>query len=492
MPASDKHKDYDKYIDQWQMVRDCVEGELAVKARSSAGSGESKHNWPNGGLYSLAGTKYLPPPNPEDNSNENRERYWSYRKRASFVNFTGMTKEGLMGMVFRRGIEVELPAGLEYLNDNADGGGTSFAQLVKDGIADSMETGRFFILADYPEAPMGLTAAEVDAMGLAARMCCYPAESVTNWRWERVGSEWKLTLVVLEEKHCKDVDEFTQDEKTYHRALMLKDGVYIQALYDENDNLVAHEDENGDEQPFMVPRKFDGSTWDYIPGQFFGSQNNDPTPDKSILADIAGVNLAHYRNSADYEESCFVVGQPTAVIAGLSQGWIDDNFKDGLMVGSRRAILLPEGGSGTFLQANPNQMPSEGMAKKEEQMVKLGARVIQDNGGVETAEAARIRFAGQNSKLGTLITNWEEGLENVVYWLGLFMGVDGEVEIEINKQFYEASLDPQAVIAQIQLLDRGVIGQSDVRNKLRKSGWIDHERTDEEIDEENGMADPLM
>jgi hypothetical protein len=69
--------------------------------------------------------------------------------------------------------------------------------------------------------------------------------------------------------------------------------------------------------------------------------------------------------------------------------------------------------------------------------------------------------------------------------------VVGDIDIEINKQFYDMSIDPQEVIAGIQLLDRGVIADSDLRGKLRKTGWIDSERTDDEIMEETGMADPL-
>ena len=161
------------------------------------------------------------------------------------------------------------------------------------------------------------------------------------------------------------------------------------------------------------------------------------------------------------------------------------------MLGSRSAMLLPEGGSATLLQANANQMPELGMQRKEEQMVMIGARIIQDSSGVETAEAAKIRFGGQNSKLSVLVGNWEQALENVVYWVGEFMGVPADVEVEMNKQYYDKTISPQEIVADIQLLDRGVIALSDMRKGLRKSGRIEHDRTDEDIEEENGTANPL-
>jgi hypothetical protein len=61
----------------------------------------------------------------------------------------------------------------------------------------------------------------------------------------------------------------------------------------------------------VQPKRGDGEAWNYIPFTFVGSVNNDETPDLPPLYDLAVLNVAHYRNSADYEESCYMVGQPT-------------------------------------------------------------------------------------------------------------------------------------------------------------------------------------
>jgi hypothetical protein len=479
MPASTQHPDYISNLQRWELVRDCVEGEDAIKLRRDRSGSQALGV----GLLTADGTRYLPAPNARDSSQENLERYLAYRLRASFVNFTGFTKEGLLGMVFRKPAVIELPTGLEFLNDNADGGGTGIVQLLKDGIADTMETGRYGLLTDYPEAPAGLTQAQVEARGLRATISTYPAESIVNWRFETVGTITQLTLVVLKELVDKVEDDFEVEQVTHHRALVLIDGVYAQQLYDEDDKPIG---------PMIVPTKADGSTWSIIPFQFVGSQNNDPTPDKSVLLDLANVNVSHYRNSADYEESSFMVGQPTPVISGLSQSWVDDILKGGVMLGSRTAILLPDGGSGSLLQADPNSMPAVGMERKEQQMIMIGARIIQDSSGVETAEAAKIRFGGQNSKLAMLAGNWDEALTTAIKWAGEFQGTsDGKVKVEMNKQYFDATLTPQEAIAGTQLLDRRVIAPSDLRGKLRKTGWIEMDRTDEAIDDENGAVVPV-
>jgi hypothetical protein len=129
-------------------------------------------------------------------------------------------------------------------------------------------------------------------------------------------------------------------------------------------------------------------------------------------------------------------------------------------------------------------MPERGMEMKEAQMVKLGARIIMENKGNETAEAAKIRFAGQNSKLGTVVGNIESALKQCFGWAMEFMGGTGENEIEINREFFDKSVDPQLVMARIQLLDRGVIAKSDLQDKLRIEGEIAQERSNDDIDSE--------
>ena len=479
MPASDTHPDYAPRV--WEKVRDCVKGAIAIKKRAG-GSG-------NGAMFSLPGTRYLPAPSPEDEDDDNKMRYASYRERANFVNFTGATLEGMIGMVFREDMVVELPESISYLEDSADGGELSLDQLSKSLTSNLLQAGRHGLLVDYPKAEVGLTQAEVAAKGLQASILSYDSENIKNWRTEVINGKKMLVMVVLAEPTKKYTEDgFSYKELMYHRVLRLVEGKYIQELYDENDVMIVAED--GTTQAEV--RKADGSAWDMIPFVFVGAVNNDESVDKAPLLDIAEVNIAHYHNSADYEESCFIVGQPTPVFSGLTQTWVDKVMKNGVKLGSRKGVLLPVGGSGDLLQANENQMPMKGMEHKEAQMVNLGARIIQDSVGTETAEAAKIRFAGQNSKLSNIVGNVEDALMNCFDWISEFMGAKGQESlIELNRKFYDATMDPQLVIAQIQLMDRQVIAKTDLRRNLRNANMIDSDRSDEDIDGDVEEIDPL-
>lgn len=486
MPASDQSKLYTQNLPSWQLVRDCVAGSKAVKEAQSIGESENNATT---NIGNITGSRYLPVPNPSDNSQENRDRYQSYKKRANFVNFTGSTKDGFLGMVNRKPAIIELDPSIAYMEDNANGAGLGLQQLAQGATDEVLEVGRHGLLADFPMSEPGqsLTA----TANLKATIKQYPAESIINWRESTINDETVLTLVVLAEEVEKvSPDGFETECVTHHRVLLIEDGIYKQRMYDEDDRLILMGE--GDEVTAdIIPRKSDGSTWDKIPFVFIGAMNNDPFPDKAPLYDIAEMNIAHYRNSADFEESSFMIGQPTPVISGLTQGWVKDVLKNGVMFGSRTAILLPENASAALLQANPNQMPERGMEIKEQQMIAIGAKIITDSSGVETAEAAKIRFAGQNSKLSLVVGNVESAILNALEWCVMYMGGSGENIFEINKQFYDASVNPQLLVAQMQLMDRGVIAKSDLRHHMRKTALISSDRTDDDIDAEVGNIDPL-
>tara|TARA_R110002153_G_scaffold78418_7_gene200849 strand:+ start:2645 stop:4021 length:1377 start_codon:yes stop_codon:yes gene_type:complete len=458
MPVSDKHEAYQENLPIWELGRDSVKGAPAIKK---------------------GGTKYLPMPNSLDQSEENKQDYADYKQRACYVNFTGQTKEGLIGMAFLKDAVIEIKEPLSYLEKSTDGGALSLTQFTRKLLGDSLEVGRSGILVDYPTVPDGLTKIETD--GINANMLRYKAESIINWRTENINGASVLSLVVLTEKVQKTSDDgFSSEEVTYYRVLKLEEGVYSQCIYNDEEDIVS----------IIEPTKNDGSRWNEIPFTFVGSENNNEDIDKPVLIDIAEANIAHYRNSADYEESSFITGQPTPYLAGLTQGWVDSVLDGKIALGSKAAIFLPENGMAGLLQAAPNSMPIEGMRQKEEQMIKIGARIIADSSGTETAEAAKIRFSGQNSKLSSVIGNIEEAIKKSAGWVGEFMGGDGDIEFKLNRQFYDSTIDPQKLIANIQMLDRGVIGMTDFREMLRKAADIT--RTDEEIALEVSEVNPLI
>jgi hypothetical protein len=226
---------------------------------------------------------------------------------------------------------------------------------------------------------------------------------------------------------------------------------------------------------------------------FCGAKNNDYSVDSAQLADIAEVNLAHYRNSADYEESCFLTGQPTLFITtSLSAEQFAEMNPNGIKLGSRAGHVLGETGSANLVQADANTIVREAMNSKMAEMIAIGARIITDRGQNETAEGARIRFASENSVLGDVVHNLSEALEKCIYWVAEFMGVTGEIEFYLNTEFYDKSVDPQLIMSMVTLLDREIIGEADIFERLKAAGLVDPERTLDMVKSERGLNNPLI
>ena len=465
---SAKRQEYDDALPGWQLVKRCVAGPREVR----------KYN------------EYLPMPDPLNQSEENKARYEQLKKRAMFLNVVGRTRTGLLGAVFRKTAESELPSAINYLLENASGDGSSLEQLSKEATGECLDTGRGGLLVDFPKVklPEGQTALTVaQAANARAYVHFYPAENIVNWREDVIDGVRRLTLVVLHEKiNEPSEDGFEFIAKDQYRALIMIDGRYVQRVYSED---VPDGEESN-------PTDKAGKPFDHIPFHFFGSQNNDASIDKAPLEDLAEVNILHYGNSATVEESGFISSQPTLFITTDIQ---PDEFvklnPNGMHIGSRRGHNLGKSGTAIMLQANETQLARELMKDKEQQMSMIGARVVLQSVGVETAEAVRIRYSSDNSVLSTIAGNVSEAIRLALFDAQRFMmgTVDEKGTVFwLNQEFFEQAMDAQAILAQVQLWQYGFVAKKDVRTSLRQSGVLDSDRTDEDIDADREADAPIL
>ncbi len=462
MPVNAKRPDYDKWSKAWKLVRDVVMSDAK---------------------------QYI-----KDIDVTDPERCKKYKDDAQFTNFTARTKAGLVGAVFRREPVIKLPDEIDYLLNDATGFRMPLKKLAQECVGEVLMTGRYGLLVDYPASDENLTQADIDEKNLKARIYTYQAESIINWQEQMIDGMPILTLVVLKECYSElGEDGFEWVEKTQYRVLRLLDGEYIQELYD---------GEKLEMLNMYVPRDASGNSWEYIPFVFIGSEDNDSDIDPLPLYDLAALNVGHLRNSADYEESVHIIGQPTLVITSeLTMEQFKSANPNGVLIGSRKGINLGIGGKAEFLQASPNQLADEAMIRKEEQAVMVGARLIVKQLDRETATAAKMRHSGETSILETIANNVEQSLELACAYIARFMsgsiyqdseeGIE-EIDIELNNQFFDKDMDPNFILATIQLLTSRLVAPSDVRQQLRAYGVINQERTDEQIDKELGIPAPAL
>jgi hypothetical protein len=443
-------KELEFFKRQYELIHDCIKGEQAIKAAS---------------------TKYLPMPNSNDMSVENQARYAAYLLRAVFYNTTQKTLYGLAGQVFTKDPVIELPSELEVLKTDADGTNVNLTQLAKKCILKILAYGRSGILVDYPTIEEPASKAQLEKGDIQPIIRVYNPWDIINWRTEKRGAKKVLSLVVLKETYEDPKDEFEVEILPQWRVLRLTDMGYEVSIYRQSGTrrrgLVGFEIAEG---PFH-PKNFNGEPIDEIMFSFVGSESNDERIDLPPLYDLAALNVAHYRNSADYEESCFFVGQPTPVFAGLSEQWVKEILKDKVVMGSRSAIPLPTGGTAELLQADPNSMPKEAMDAKEKQMVALGAKLVEEKVIERTATEANIDKSAEDSILVSSAKNVTMAFSWALEKSAQFVGASIEsIKFILHTDFQISRLTAQDRAELIAEWQGEVISFTEVRDVLRKNG----------------------
>jgi len=475
-----KRPEYTNELPKWETVDDCDKGQQAI---------------------TQGGETYLPKPNATDTSPENQARYEAYLTRAMFANYTQKTISGLVGEVYSKDPEVELPSTLEVLKEDVDDTGVTLNQQSKKTVRNVLKFGRGALFVDYPQVEGQVSRADQESGKVRPSIVCYDPRCIINWRVAKVGFANKLTLVVIEEEIqvVDPEDEFTTKPQKQWRVLKMEEGIYKREIWVKSDDkTVSTEDFVIVPGSEVYPVKGNGQFWEEIPFIFPGSQNNDPDVDMSPTYDLAVINIGHYRNSADNEESSFLVGQPTLAIAGLTQGWVDKNFKNGVQFGSRAAVLLPEGGSANLVQADPNTIPFAGMEHKEKQMVAIGARIVQDSSVAKTATQAGGERASETSVLSNVSRNVSQAYKQCLLWSWMYSDSNAvedseEIKYELNTDYEISRLDPQLLLALVSTWQSGLIDDEEARSKITKMnlGITDLEDWKENLEQNPpGMPEP--
>jgi hypothetical protein len=405
MPVNSKHPIYSSRLAQWKKCRDVFEGSDAVKD---------------------AGTDYLPKPSGQD-----RHEYDGYKKRAMFYGAYARTIEGFIGSIARKPARLDAPEVFKELCEDVTATGISLGEYIKVLASEVIITGRVGVLADF------------DNHLNRPFTTYYKSEQIINWFGD--GS------IVIEEKVYEQdpQDRFKVREVVQYRLLSLEDGIYTVTVYRKSEG-ISRDDYFIYEQTTPNIR---GVAFNYIPFFFLSKTGSTPVIEKPPLYDLAEVVLSHYRTSADLEHGRHFTALPTLYISGMMQG-------EEVKVGGGAAIVLadPQAKVG-YAEFSGQGLASldKGLEQKEHQMAILGASLFGSKGGVEAAETARIRTSGESSLLSSVVSSIEEALEKVLQIMADWMGVNYEIDLDINRDFVGERITAPEIMALVTAYNSGVL-----------------------------------
>lgn len=441
------HPAYADFLPEWNMITDCIDGERKIKK---------------------ARTKYLPHPSDLPSEDSGGVRYDAYLKRAPFINATGRTLQGLLGIAFNKTPKIKMSENLIFLDKNVDNQGQSSNQFSREAVSQVLQRGRAGILTDFTG-----TGTQTEAQKGRPALILFNAKQIKNWR----VTNNKTSLIVLEYKEPEDDSNGFELvlRRRFIELRLINDIAYARRWIEDSNSLNSTE--------LITLTDYAGTPLNELPWSWLGSENNDHTPDSPPLADIAYANIKHYQREADLAEACHTVGQPTVAITGLTTQWVNEFMPNGITVGSRKGLLLPVGADLKFAQPDERGILIQCAERIETQLAKLGAKLVERNTSARTATQASDEAQTDNSVLSLCVGNVEQAINRALSFAVKFVG-SGEASIELNKQYEISTLDSQAIQTLMAAVQSGSLRLTDFIRYQQRIGLVSQDEAPEDIEQQ--------
>ncbi len=391
--AIEANQEYTDNAPDWEQIQTCLKGERFVKKEKD---------------------KYLPYPvvGIDQTTIDFTNTYTLYLEGAHYVNFVEESRTDLVNSAFR-----EDPTITPKDDD------VSLLASSKKLVSAVTSFGRAFVFADYPaEFPEGTEP--------HAYILIYEPLDVLDWATNTYSGDQSLQYVLLRELNTFDTDETFQ-----YRELLIEDNIY---------KVRVKEKQDSEDYEEFIPTQSNGKHFNVIPGTFCGANDNDPNVDQSPILGISNSNIKHYQTWAELTSATVYLGSPTLALTGLPSGFIKQMEKNDakIKVGANLALAL-EGDSAqaSLLEINSDLTHYKTLEKLEASMSEQGfqLRANMTRGGAETASTVQLRQASQMSKLGTIVNNCEDALNQTLIYAAEYTG-GAITTIELNKDFFPSDI----------------------------------------------------
>ena len=376
-------------------------------------------------------------------------QYESYLSRARFKNIVQQTENGVLGLAFGKNPEIETPLDKDKVTNN---GQLDITSLAKSQLRSAMEEGSGVMVVD---APLG---------GGDPYITEYPFESLVNWAVAD-DDDSKYVLVKLKETYFQDDDPYKAEPETRYREYALVDGKAQVSVKTEKNELI------GDVVSLPL---------DYIPVFLSGSVDTLPTVDPIPLLPVADAAIRCYQISADYGQFIYTHGQGTHWATGVSEDEQENILKAGLGVGS---ILLAENDNAKFGVAS---VPSgnantyrDAIGDELKEVAAYAVAITSDGGGIESAEALRIRSATQHATIYTILNSVSEAVTNALACMAEWSGKSGDTLFQLSADFTPAQASHQMLNALNSTINAGNLPVELLYRWARDEGLTD--MTDDQL-----------
>jgi hypothetical protein len=395
MPVNSRHPEYEAIYERYKTTTHAVDGNVKEYVPRLSGQTEKEHE--------------------------------SYVGRAAYYNVTERTLNSLVGALLRK------PFTLEGSTEPPFTTAVNFEEFLQSCYLELLQGGRIGLLVDYDES-----------LG-SPKLVSYSSQNLINWTDQ---------FVVIEECVLQPDpdDEFKLRNVQRWRELRLnEEGLYEVRLWTKagpNSKPVITE---------ILEPTARGKRLDFIPFYWVNARDNTPVPVSPPLFGLASLNIQHFCTAVDLAHGLHKLALPSAVLIGDLVSADPLNPPREIKVGGDEFIHLTQGSDAKYLEfsgAGLNAIQAQ-INHLEEQMFQAGSRLLTNKGGVESAEALRLRAGSETAVLNTLANALENGLNAALEVYALW---GGEAKsIKLNRDFTESQMDPAELKVLLETYAAGVI-----------------------------------
>jgi hypothetical protein len=424
---------YDEQLPVWLFLQDLLDGQDAVKAKS---------------------TVYLPQEPAEDIQDYNRRL-----ARSLFPEDYRDCVTNLTGMVFRKPpqLTTDVPIEIRGLEEIRDPETNEVTQEPKEGFAENIDNagthinvflqrvfddgffGHTFIVVDMPPLSEDVqTAQDEIAAGGRTYWTQRKAIDTLNWQFAVINGETKLTQITFQECTKEKDGQFGEMEVIRWRVYRLnEDGNAEWQIWEQvtqDDQIVIVMTSSG------VIRTKKGNPLKRLPIAVYYGEYEGFLKSRPPLRTIADINLAYYQKYSDLSNIEHYTCVPTLIITG------GDDQEPDFVLGGNRAIFLPLGADAKFLQVDGKSIEhlEKDLQSLEKRMVHKGLDFVREEHRVPTtATEVTLSFMERTSKLARMARSLKDCAEQALAIMAEMEGLDqgGSIALGIKESSLNVSAE---------------------------------------------------
>jgi len=395
------------------------------------------------------GEEYLP-----KNASEDSTEYATRLKRTSFFPAYKRAVEVMVGKPFSQEIVLSetTPEVITPLMDNVDLEGRDLDQFARDLFTAAINDGITWVLVDYPKVPAGLTKFEEQALGARPYFVHIPLKDVLGWSVERINGVPVLTQF----RHYETTEVRVSPFSTVCVKRIRVWGPGYTAVYNPDEDGEWHFDAEASGS-YSLP---------FIPIVPFYTNRKGFFCAHPPLEDLAWLNVTHYQSSSDQRNILHYARCP--VLAA------DEKPKDA--EGNESELSANQ----MFFVKNLHWVETTGagieagrrdLQDLEAQMTKLAGQLLQTD-LIKTATETGFEVSEGSSQLKKWVGNFEDSLELALAYMGRWLMLDFVPEVEVYKDFDDAQLTAQLVVALTNARDKGFLSQEAFTYAMDRAGFL--------------------